>query len=174
VTPTPEAPKKKLGTGLLVLIIAGGALGFCCCLGGLVALAVPNFMRFQQRAKQAECKSQLRSIYTSQRAHFAEKDRFTENADDLDFRPPVPARYAYVFSVAAAETAQGQWVTPPGVTGHCPDCNFTAGCVGNLDDDPELDTWSISSMERTSPLGARIPAGIPFNDYNDVTDRPGN
>jgi type IV pilus assembly protein PilA len=35
-----------------------------------------------------------------------------------------------------------------GLEGTCPDCQLTVACVGNLDDDPDLDVWTISTKDR--------------------------
>jgi len=56
-----------------------------------------------------------------------------------------------------------------GVQGTCPDCQFVAACAGNLDGDETLDVWTISTQERRIK-GERVPAGVPFNHVNDVTE----
>lgn len=55
-----------------------------------------------------------------------------------------------------------------GVHGQCPDCEFVAACVGNIDGDPTLDVWSIASFDRAAPDGEPIPAGESYNDVSDV------
>lgn len=45
-----------------------------------------------------------------------------------------------------------------GVRGTCPDCTFTAACVGNIDNDATLDVWSISSKDRVDADGLPVPA----------------
>lgn len=59
---------------------------------------------------------------------------------------------------------------PLGLTGTCPDCSVTAVALGNIDSDPTLDVWSISTRERVAADGTRIPAGQPHIEVNDVTD----
>lgn len=34
--------------------------------------------------------------------------------------------------------------------------------------DPDIDCWSVASADRLAPDGARIPAGTPHNDPDDV------
>jgi len=64
--------------------------------------------------------------------------------------------------------------TPAGVSAPCPGCNFLAYATANLDTDPGIDTWVISSDDAvmTPACGdlsdTAVPAGIPFNTYNDV------
>ncbi|MCA3012525.1 MAG: hypothetical protein INH41_09020 [Myxococcaceae bacterium] len=53
-----------------------------------------------------------------------------------------------------------------GVRGSCPACQLTVACVGNLDDDPDLDVWTISTEDRP---GAN--RGTPLRVSTDL-DRP--
>ena len=50
-----------------------------------------------------------------------------------------------------------------GLQGTCPDCNVTIACVGNLDADPEVDVWTISTKDR--PEAAR---GTPIHHLKDL------
>jgi len=50
-----------------------------------------------------------------------------------------------------------------GIEGACPDCNVTIACVGNLDADPDVDVWTISTKDR--PGAAR---GTPFHHLKDL------
>jgi type IV pilus assembly protein PilA len=45
-------------------------------IGILAAIAVPNFIKFQCRAKQSEAKSNLKALYTSQESYRAEFDSY--------------------------------------------------------------------------------------------------
>ena len=52
--------------------------------------------------------------------------------------------------------------------------SFVAVAVGNLDQDPTLDCWSISSADRVGPNDYEnpgpIPAGMPWMDQDDVDE----
>jgi hypothetical protein len=50
-----------------------------------------------------------------------------------------------------------------GLRGECPQCDLTIACVGNLDDDPDVDVWSISTKDR--PDAAR---GTPIHHLKDL------
>lgn len=50
-----------------------------------------------------------------------------------------------------------------GLAGTCPACELTVACVGNLDDDPEVDVWTISTKDR--PEAAR---GTPIHHLKDL------
>jgi type IV pilus assembly protein PilA len=188
MTPMPAAPAPKKGMpGWLIAVIAAVVAVGCCIPGvGIVAaIAIPNFIRFQARSKQAECKVQLKAIYTAERSLYAEKDLYSENPEQLGVS--VSGKY-YVYvlgrsgaplgnatnAVALASDAAARAAGHLGVEGKCPDCQFTAACAGNIDQDSETDVWSISSADRRTAEGRAVPAGVPFNDFSDVTDAPGN
>ncbi|MBE2254234.1 MAG: hypothetical protein IAE78_32190 [Myxococcus sp.] len=50
-----------------------------------------------------------------------------------------------------------------GLEGTCPDCQLTVGCIGNLDDDADVDVWTISTKDRP---GAN--RGTPLNFVSDL------
>lgn len=50
-----------------------------------------------------------------------------------------------------------------GLEGACPSCSVTIGCIGNVDDDPELDVWTISTKDRPE-----APRGTPIHHVKDL------
>src|ERR1043165_5718368 len=50
--------------GIVLPIVVGSIVGI------LAAIAIPTFISFQSRAKQAECKSNLKSAFTAQMSDF--------------------------------------------------------------------------------------------------------
>ncbi len=50
-----------------------------------------------------------------------------------------------------------------GLSGTCPDCDVTIACVGNLDADPEVDVWTISTKDRPE-----APRGTPIHHLKDL------
>jgi type IV pilus assembly protein PilA len=107
-------PKKGMSRTMLFVII-GGAFLFLCCPGVLAAIAIPNFIRFQSRAKQSECNINLRSFYVAVRA--AEVgEGVQKDLSKLGFSPERGNRYAYFLGPGPMEeriSAQAQ--SPEGV-----------------------------------------------------------
>lgn len=179
MTPQPEQ-KKGMSTVVIVLIVIAVGFGACSCIGILAAIAIPNFVKFESRSKQSECKVQLKAAFTAEKSYFAEKNRYTENPEELGWSPDGP-RSVVLFSQSAAPVGRGpnpdalaeairsHTSAPPGlgITGTCPQCEITIGCALNVDNDPEIDVWSISTAKRN------VGSGEPYNDFNDVTDSPG-
>jgi type IV pilus assembly protein PilA len=55
-----------------------------------------------------------------------------------------------------------------GVHGDCAHrCSVTIACAGQIDIDDTVDVWSVSTDERKRG-GRVVPAGVPFNDVDDV------
>lgn len=162
-------------------LVAG--LGWMVLMAGI---AVPNFIRFQSRSKQSECRTNLKAAITAERAWFAEHDAYEVDPQTVGFVPEHGNRYLYRLGNGAEQVivadaqrhpevdnvkldaAIRRYVPQVGVTGHCPDCSITIACAGNIDSDDELDVWSISSTDRGTVL-----ANLPHNDFSDVTGEPG-
>ncbi len=64
-------------------------------IGILAALAIPNFIKYQARSKQAEAKQSLKSFFMAQRHYFSEADTFASDLGALGFAPERGNRYAY-------------------------------------------------------------------------------
>lgn len=53
-----------------------------------------------------------------------------------------------------------------GLEGTCPDCQLTVACIGNLDEDADLDVWTIATKDRPGAV-----RGTPLNVTSDLNDR---
>jgi len=78
----------KRGFTLIELMIVVAIIGI------LAAIAIPNFIKFQARSKQAEPKSNLKALFVAQKSYFAEKDSFSSAVVDIGFVPERGNRYA--------------------------------------------------------------------------------
>lgn len=184
---------KNRGFTLIELMIVVAIIGI------LAAIAIPNFIKFQARSKQAEARTNLKSVFTAQKSYFGEQDKYGISFKHVGFAPEPGNRYSYglvvpcnkaaaatdtnclgtdiKFPVPAAQdpfAAEGVLPTPADCPGAC---FFNAGAVGNIDNDPKSDSWGITS---STPDGVLLadPCGVdatkalpgePTNAYNDVS-----
>jgi type IV pilus assembly protein PilA len=81
--------KLKKGFTLIELMIVVAIIGI------LAAIAIPNFVKFQARSKQAEARTNLKGIFTAEKSYFADKDGYSSDFQAIGFVPERGNRYAY-------------------------------------------------------------------------------
>lgn len=91
-------------TLLYVLLGVGGVALACPCIGIGAAVAIPNFIRYQARAKQGECKANLHAWYTAQRS----QEHLSPKVKTQGFEPERGNRYAYFSGRGLIEDRTGQ------------------------------------------------------------------
>lgn len=135
---------QKLARGftLIELMIVVAIIGI------LASIAVPNFMKFQARARTSEVKANLKVYYTAMKAYFAEKATY-DCGGACGFSPEQKNRYNYDFG--AATIAQRDAVptcttatTAPAAAAAQTAIAFTAVASANIDSDTFCDGWSIN------------------------------
>ncbi len=145
--------RNRKGFTLIELMIVVAIIGI------LAAIAIPNFLKFQAKSKQSEAKTNLKAIYTAETGYYGENN--TYNAfDSVNWQPVGTARYTYslgsdngiasppgagatflIAGVPALTDGSFTGATPARLVGSN---SFLAGAVGNIDNDPALDEWSIN------------------------------
>ena len=139
--------KRRLAKGftLIELMIVVAIIGI------LAAIAVPNFMKFQARARQSEVKADLAGFFTSAKSYFAEYG--TYSCGNCGFQAEKGNRYNYNFaSTATIAESDGGTVssscTP--TAGVQSNTGFTANASGQIDSDATCDVWSINDFNTLS------------------------
>lgn len=155
----------KKGFTLIELMIVVAIIGI------LAAIAIPNFLRFQAKSKQAEAKTNLGAIGTTAESWMVENDSYQITViTDLGWAPTGTPRYSYWYAIGApggtptafpggANTdvlSCARSTAPASVTvaiASGPPAQFTAGAKGQIDTDAACDEWSYNnSRVLTNPL----------------------
>jgi len=76
-------------------------------IGILAAIAIPNFIKFQAKAKQSEANSQLKAIFSAQKANFPLLGGYWSDVGAIGFSPERGNRYLYNLGATAATVAAG-------------------------------------------------------------------
>ena len=140
--------KRQKGFTLIELMIVVAIIGI------LAAIAIPNFLKFQARAKQSEAKSNLKGIYTALRTYYAENTFYapcgaTGTSGFCGWAPDGGnQRYRYVLSAATSGALSSGCADPgTGITdSNSSTPTFTAGASANIDNDTACDVWTITSV----------------------------
>jgi hypothetical protein len=147
--------------------------------GASGALLFQRGRRVELRRVQTECRANLSALLAAQSGFYERTGRFAVNARELGFSPALDGGYRYLFEnssrsdVLSIRNGLNAGVplagnVAPGVSGRCPDCSFVAACIGQIDEDPTHDVWSVSSRERITNSGQRVGAAALFNDIDDL------
>jgi type IV pilus assembly protein PilA len=89
--------KKSKGFTLIELMIVVAIIGI------LAAIAIPNFLNYQCKARQSEARSNLGAIANLQEAYWAEETTYTGLTDALGFQTTGTPRYNYTIAIEGAE-----------------------------------------------------------------------
>jgi len=124
--------------------------------GILAAIAIPNFMSYQAKSKQAEVKAAMGGIYKTEISFFAEHNRFS-GFTDIHYTATGVARQRYTYRAMPTDAAGVPTGTPDvlaPVAGPTAENSvvvagsttqgFTATATGNIDSDPTLDQWHVN------------------------------
>lgn len=171
--------------GLLALLAAFQA----------VNVAAPFLVRWCSRSYESECMSNLRVWFAAETSWYADRKEYSTDFAAIGFAPESYNRYLYtddpLGTFASRMESAPHTVIPPsyqpasslrfadiparvaggevvGISGACPNCRASAVCVAQLDDDDEVDVWSISTVDRIDEVtDAIVVAGIPFHERTD-------
>lgn len=137
--------KTQKGFTLIELMIVVAIIGI------LAAIAIPNFLRFQAKSKQAEAKTNLGAVGTTAEAFRAEYDSYVTPFTNLGWKEQGSCRYHYFWNYGTAETyacgtsLDATCTTAPNLLG-ASDTSFTAGAAGQIDKDATCDMWTYNDL----------------------------
>jgi prepilin-type N-terminal cleavage/methylation domain-containing protein len=110
--------KNKKGFTLIELMIVVAIIGI------LAAIAIPNFMNYQCKARQSEAKSNLGAIRVAQETYMAENNTYAADIVNLSWETKGETEYTY--SITSADST-----------------SFTAQATAANFKGADTDTWTI-------------------------------
>ena len=126
---------KSKGFTLVELMIVVAIIGI------LAAIAIPNFVNYQAKSKQAEAQTSLKSIYTVELAYFAENDTYHSDFNELGW---VAEAGRYTYDIGAGTTGKSPAVVCDTPVGGAVTLSFTVQACGQVDGDAIVDDWYIT------------------------------
>ena len=174
--------KRQKGFSLIELMVVVVIIGI------LATVGVPQYQKFQMKAKRSEAKSLLGGMYTSQKAFFAEWTQYYADFNAVGYGLDGDLGYYVGFKTAGSvvgpathpnATYKGVAPTVRDATTYCASkgCTVTKagstalpastvgagtfifGAVANLDSDTNLDEWTINELRQLSLVKDDIAAG---------------
>ena len=144
--------KSNSGFSLIELMIVVAIIGI------LATIAIPNFNRFQAKAKQSEAKGNLSGLYSAEKAFYAEWNQYQGNLPDIGFVPE--GRLTYNLGFAANNTPPAAPFKSLGKT--CPNTGSGAtNCAGSFQ---VLATAPAFAATASTGCGEVDSATTPTND----------
>jgi type IV pilus assembly protein PilA len=132
---------RRGGFTLIELMIVVAIIGI------LAAIAIPNFLKFQLKAKTSEGKTNLAAIRTAEESVFAEYGAYV-SADTSPMGPPTNNKLAWFDEGAPGMNFDGLGWIPEGdvyfiygVAANSAGTAFTASADADIDGDTDLQTW---------------------------------
>jgi type IV pilus assembly protein PilA len=162
-----KAVRTEKGFTLIELMIVVAIIGI------LAAIAIPNFLQYQSRSRQAEARTNLGGIFVAETSYLADNGRYGSFQETGFTLAGVTNRYTYrspanggaagsaaaqgvdMFNTNAGSAAAGGVTVGAGavVTGAVVGAagvpaQFTATASGNIDGDGTLDQWHVNDIKQ--------------------------
>ena len=135
-------------------------------IGILAAIAIPNFLSFQARARQTEARANLAGIYVTEQTYFVNFNRFgsmqeiaftyagsSGSSSRYTFRSPPPGGIGATSGTLGADMFApptgpvAQWGTFVLAGGSLLPPRFTVSATANLDADSTTDEWHVNDAK---------------------------
>lgn len=161
----------QAGFSLVELMVVVAIIGI------LASLAIPSIGKYMAKARQSEAKTQLSSLYTAEKAFFAEYTAYDSRFGAIGYSPEGKLRYNVGFSAAGfVATAANGYTAPAGLianfatVGYCGaagvfvnNCAMLNGATNAAP--PALPAALTTSNTFVAAAGAVVHQGVPGGDF---------
>jgi hypothetical protein len=160
---TAHGARKSSSAVTIVAVVVAILLGVPCVLGVLAAIAIPNFLKYQLRSKEAEVVANLSALVKAEDVAFRERGAYVP-FNPLPGGPPGRQKRSFSPGERAIATELGWMVTPQTygeymiALGHAEDGRQSASFCAETDLDG--DTVRASHVAFLVPPGAD-PGAVP-------------
>jgi len=131
-----------------------GFLAVLSLLSGMFFL--PGYLEYMARGEQHDAVENLRVICKSELDYFQKNKRYTDSFSELGFIPSGSYSY-YLGKSVINSNGNNAYPLPASVQSYANDTGFKAVAVSNLDEDPDLDLWTVDEKGVITNV---------FNDFN--------
>ena len=146
-----NALKSQQGFSLVELMIVVAIIGI------LATIAIPNFNRFQVKARQGEAKTNLAGLYNSEKTFFAEWNGYTGDFRDIGYSPEGKLHYHVGFAAVGYVPGApfNQSTANGGAAGACINTGVACSYIAaNVSLDANLPAYAASGAAGTCAAGA--------------------
>jgi type IV pilus assembly protein PilA len=121
----------------------------------LAAIAIPDFLKFQAKAMNSENKTYLGQIFRAQAEYHNQHHTYAGGTEAFKLigwspDPGYKTLFAYYCGEDFMPNQRGDKIhrsdVPDGVASSA--TGFTCAAVGNIDNDPDLDVWTVNDQKQ--------------------------
>jgi type IV pilus assembly protein PilA len=140
------------GFSLIELMVVVGIIGI------LATVAVPQVSKFMAKAKQSEAKTNLSSLYTSEKSYFVEYTSYASEFARVGFGPEGNLIYTIGFGAAGVLKSPTDSVTTASLEATATANGFAAGTAASFETSTYCGLEAVGAANLGSPTCSKLPS----------------